>query len=247
MKSTSGLSIWPEELAGVGRQRLDVAALALGVDRVERQRRLARPRQAGEDDELVAGQLERDVAEVVLPGAPDHQLVGHSAVSYPGVTTGTRVRSGPRVRRRGVADHRERGATEQRDLAPGRLVVAGDGRQRPVPSSATTANVRAPGPAGDAPPPPRLAGRAGEPVLGPPRRRRTRAAGTVGRDEDLLGALGERVAGGGERVASAGSTNVSPNSVTTTATPISPSCEDRGRSTSATTPTTPSRNPLSRM
>ena len=33
--STSGFSIWPEELAGVGAQALDVAALALGVDRVE--------------------------------------------------------------------------------------------------------------------------------------------------------------------------------------------------------------------
>ena len=39
-----GLVHLPEELAGVGRQRLDVAALALGVDRVERQRGLARSR-----------------------------------------------------------------------------------------------------------------------------------------------------------------------------------------------------------
>ena len=36
----------PEELARVRAQRLDVAALALGVDRVERERRLARARQA---------------------------------------------------------------------------------------------------------------------------------------------------------------------------------------------------------
>ena len=33
-----------EELAGVGRQRLDVAALPLGVDGVEGERRLARSR-----------------------------------------------------------------------------------------------------------------------------------------------------------------------------------------------------------
>ena len=46
MKSTSGLSIWAEELAGVGGQRLDVAPLALGVDRVEGQGRLARAGQA---------------------------------------------------------------------------------------------------------------------------------------------------------------------------------------------------------
>ena len=36
----------PQELARVGAQRLDVAALALGVDRVEGQRGLARARQA---------------------------------------------------------------------------------------------------------------------------------------------------------------------------------------------------------
>ena len=41
-----GLVHLPEELPGVGRQRLDVAALALGVDGVEGERRLARPRQA---------------------------------------------------------------------------------------------------------------------------------------------------------------------------------------------------------
>ena len=35
-----------EELARVGRQRLDVAALALGVERVERERRLAGARRA---------------------------------------------------------------------------------------------------------------------------------------------------------------------------------------------------------
>ena len=33
----------PEELPGIGRQRFDVAALAFGEDRVERERRLARP------------------------------------------------------------------------------------------------------------------------------------------------------------------------------------------------------------
>ena len=48
-----GLVHLAEELAGVRRQRLDVAALALGVDRVERQRRLARPRQPGDDGQRV--------------------------------------------------------------------------------------------------------------------------------------------------------------------------------------------------
>ncbi|MGY3264573.1 hypothetical protein ACVWZN_000646 [Lysobacter sp. HA35] len=58
-----------QELPGVGGQGLDVAALALGVDRVERERRLARARQAGDDDQLVAGQVEVDVLQVVRPRA----------------------------------------------------------------------------------------------------------------------------------------------------------------------------------
>ena len=60
-----------EELAGIGRQRLDVAALALGVDRVEGERRLARARQAGQHDQLVARQVEVDVLEVVLARPAD--------------------------------------------------------------------------------------------------------------------------------------------------------------------------------
>ena len=44
-----------EELPGVRRKRLDVAPLALGEDRVERQGRLARTGQAGENDQRIAG------------------------------------------------------------------------------------------------------------------------------------------------------------------------------------------------
>src|SRR5262249_43208948 len=66
-----GLLHLPHELPGVARQRLDVAPLALRVQGAERQRRLPRARDAGEDDQLVAGQVEVDVAEVVLAGAAD--------------------------------------------------------------------------------------------------------------------------------------------------------------------------------
>ena len=73
----------PEELARVRRERLDVPPLALRVDRVERERGLPGPGQAGEHDERVPGELERDVPQVVLPGAVNHKRVG----SHPGHRT----------------------------------------------------------------------------------------------------------------------------------------------------------------
>ncbi len=73
-----GLVHLPEELAGVGRQRLHVAPLPLGEDRVEGEAGLPRPGQAREDDEGVAGQVERDVLEVVLPRSADDETVGHA-------------------------------------------------------------------------------------------------------------------------------------------------------------------------
>ena len=66
-----------QELPGVGRQRLDVAALALGVDGVEGERGFARAGQAGEHHQLVARDLDVDVLEVVLARAADRD---HAAV-----------------------------------------------------------------------------------------------------------------------------------------------------------------------
>ena len=60
-----------QELAGIGRERLDVAALALGIDGVEGERGLARAGQAGEHHELVARDLDVDVLEIVLARAAD--------------------------------------------------------------------------------------------------------------------------------------------------------------------------------
>ena len=71
-----GLVHLPEELAGVRAEALDVAALALGVDGVERQAALARPGQAGEHDQPVARQVDADVLEVVLAGAAHDDLAG---------------------------------------------------------------------------------------------------------------------------------------------------------------------------
>ena len=70
-----GLVHLAQELPRVGAQRLDVAALALGVDRVEGERGLARSRQPRDDHERVARERERDVLEVVLARAGDDDRV----------------------------------------------------------------------------------------------------------------------------------------------------------------------------
>ena len=66
-----------QELPGVGRQRLDIAPLALSVDGVEGQRGLPGSGDAGEDDQPVSGQVEVEVAQVVLARATHHQSFGH--------------------------------------------------------------------------------------------------------------------------------------------------------------------------
>src|SRR5439155_68428 len=67
-----------EELPRVRGERLDVAALALGVDGVEGERGLARAREPRQDDELVPGELHVDVLEVVLASTTHHDpIAGH--------------------------------------------------------------------------------------------------------------------------------------------------------------------------
>ncbi len=64
-----------EELAGIGRERLDIAPLPLGIDGVEGEARLARAGQAGDHRQRVAGDVDRDILEVVLAGTA-HAYVG---------------------------------------------------------------------------------------------------------------------------------------------------------------------------
>ena len=98
-----GLLHLPKELTCVGREALNVASLALGVDRVEGEARLTRARDASNDDELVAWNVEVDPLEVVLAGAANGDLV--LSHDYPlrfgrsprrlitfGVTLGSQVR-----------------------------------------------------------------------------------------------------------------------------------------------------------
>ncbi len=83
-----------EELARVGRERLDVPSLPLRVDRVEGEARLSGAREAGHADERVPRQPDRDVLQVVLAGAVDDQLTGcHATVSLAPPPDGTYVRS----------------------------------------------------------------------------------------------------------------------------------------------------------
>src|SRR5262249_35699777 len=73
-----GLLHLPQELPRVARQRLDVAALPLGVERVEGQGTFAGAADAGEDNQLVARQFEADVAKVMLArSAHDDGVVVH--------------------------------------------------------------------------------------------------------------------------------------------------------------------------
>ena len=54
-----------EELPRIGRQRLDVAPLTLGIDGIEGKRGFAGSGKTGDDNQLVARQLQRNILEVV--------------------------------------------------------------------------------------------------------------------------------------------------------------------------------------
>ena len=73
-----------EELSRVGREALDIFALSLGEKRVERQRGFARAAEAGHHHELVARNLDVEIAEIVLPGSFDSDdggfFQGHGVV-----------------------------------------------------------------------------------------------------------------------------------------------------------------------
>jgi hypothetical protein len=71
-----GLGHLAQELPGEGREALDVATLALGEDRIERQRTFAAAGHPSEANELVAGEGDVDRAQVVLAGAFDNDVGG---------------------------------------------------------------------------------------------------------------------------------------------------------------------------
>jgi hypothetical protein len=65
-----------QELPGIGRERFDIAPLALGVERIEGQGRLARAGQTGDHRQLVVRQIEADILQIVGAGAAnaDHGI-----------------------------------------------------------------------------------------------------------------------------------------------------------------------------
>ncbi len=93
-----GLVHLAEELPRVGRQRLDVAALAFGVQSIEGKRGLARARHAGEHDETVLGQAQVDVLEVVLSSADDDDFIARAGRGVDGLGHGA-LRNGRAVYR----------------------------------------------------------------------------------------------------------------------------------------------------
>src|SRR5690606_19020474 len=88
-----GLVHLTEELTRVGAQRLDVAALALSEDRVERERRLPRTRQTAEHNEGIARKLKVNALEVVLARTAHHQRVVHRLTLCHSCRTGVRFAS----------------------------------------------------------------------------------------------------------------------------------------------------------
>ena len=71
-----GLLHLVEKLPCVGREALHIATLPLGKERIEGKRGLPRTARPGDDDELVAGNLDVKVAQVVLPRPLDADDIG---------------------------------------------------------------------------------------------------------------------------------------------------------------------------
>ena len=71
-----------QKLARIGGKAFHITALAFGIQGVERQRRFAAARQAGHHHELMAGNVEIDVFQVVGAGAADADgvvvVIGHN-------------------------------------------------------------------------------------------------------------------------------------------------------------------------
>ena len=100
-----------DELPRIGRHAVEKTALAFREEHIESERRFARAAQTGDDDHLVARDLERDVLEIVLARAVDGDGMIASA-----------SRSGTRVRPPRLAQIRSRSSSSVSE-GPSRLVA----------------------------------------------------------------------------------------------------------------------------
>ena len=65
----------PQEHPGVGGKTLHIASLAVCVDGIKSERGLAAAGKPSKDDELISGDLQVDIFQVVLPRAADHDFI----------------------------------------------------------------------------------------------------------------------------------------------------------------------------
>ena len=86
-----GLLHLPQEHPGVGAEALHIAPLALGVDGVKGQRRLAAAGEAGEHHQLVPGDGDVDIFQVVGARALYHDLILHGSSSLAAVNSPPRA------------------------------------------------------------------------------------------------------------------------------------------------------------
>ena len=73
-----------EELARIGRQAFDIAALAFGIDRIKRKAGFARTRQAGDDHQLVARDVDVDILQIMLARTANLDVfqLGHACPQF---------------------------------------------------------------------------------------------------------------------------------------------------------------------
>src|SRR5262249_43212265 len=64
------------------RHRREQTPLTFGIERVEGERRLAGPAHAGDDDQLVARNLDTDVPQIVLTGAANFDGRSHQSWNH---------------------------------------------------------------------------------------------------------------------------------------------------------------------
>jgi len=72
-----------QELAGVSGEGLDIPPLALRVDGVERERRLARAGQAGDNRQALARDIHVDRLEIMFTRAANGNMGQHRPVFVP--------------------------------------------------------------------------------------------------------------------------------------------------------------------